>query len=235
MSSRIEDAIVQMEESAAPRFILVCVLLLALLCIVMLVPETSGGKSLMTLVAGIVTIAAVWAARVQTKRTRRMIVVVIAAMLFGIVAELVDHEGSSTANTVVLCVFTMGMPLAIIAGLRDERKVNIQTVFGAISLYLMLGLFFAFLITLVTRLTDAPYFAQHTDGNLSQRVYFSYVTLGTLGYGDYTPALAIGRLLAVIETVLGSLYLVTAVSLVVSRLGYTRNTAADQTVSTSPD
>jgi hypothetical protein len=58
--------------------------------------------------------------------------------------------------------------------------------------------------------------------SISQYVYFSYVTLATLGYGDLTPARAVGRLLAVFETIAGSLYLVTAVSLVVSRIGVER-------------
>ena len=53
-------------------------------------------------------------------------------------------------------------------------------------------------------------------------MYFSFVTLATLGYGDLTPATSVGRMLAVLETITGSLYLVTAVSLVVTRLGYER-------------
>lgn len=122
-----------------------------------------------------------------------------------------------------MTIFTLAMPVAIVRGLRDERSVNIQTVFGAISLYFMLGLFFAFLISLVSRHTTGDYFAQHTNGDYSQKIYFSFVTLATLGYGDLTPATAIGRLLAVFETVIGSLYLVTAVSLTVGRLGTSRD------------
>ena len=53
-------------------------------------------------------------------------------------------------------------------------------------------------------------------------MYFSSVTLATLGYGDLTPATSLGRLLSVLETITGSLYLVTAVSLVVTRLGHER-------------
>jgi hypothetical protein len=57
---------------------------------------------------------------------------------------------------------------------------------------------------------------------MSERVYFSYVTLATLGYGDLTPVTDTGRLLSVAESIIGSLYLVTAVSLVVSRVGMPR-------------
>ena len=123
-----------------------------------------------------------------------------------------------------MTLFTLAMPACILIGLRGERTVNIQTVFGAISLYFMFGLLYAFVITTVTRLSDTPYFAQGTDGTLSQRVYFSFVTLSTLGYGDLTPSSSVGRMLSVFESVTGSLYLVTAVSVVVSRLGHVRTT-----------
>ena len=118
-----------------------------------------------------------------------------------------------------MTLFTIAMPTTIIIALRDERTVNIQSVFGAISLYFMLGLLFAFLITAAEKFMDQPYFAQGTDGSLSQRVYFSFITLATVGYGDLTPATGLGRMMSVFESVLGSLYLVTAVSLVVARLG----------------
>ena len=53
---------------------------------------------------------------------------------------------------------------------------------------------------------------------MSERVYFSYVTLATLGYGDYTPAGDLGHTMAVVEALTGQLYLVTVVALLVSRL-----------------
>jgi voltage-gated potassium channel Kch len=56
-------------------------------------------------------------------------------------------------------------------------------------------------------------------------VYFSYVTLATVGYGDYTPAGDLGRTLVVGEALLGQLYLVTVVALLVSRLA--RRPSAD--------
>ena len=65
---------------------------------------------------------------------------------------------------------------------------------------------------------DKVLFAQGTDGTRAIRLYFSYVTLATLGYGDYTPAANVGRTLAVLEALLGQIYLVTVVALLVSRL-----------------
>jgi voltage-gated potassium channel Kch len=119
-------------------------------------------------------------------------------------------------------LLVVAVPVAIVSGLRDSRTVSVQTVFGAIAVYLVVGLAFALAMNLDARITGDRYFAQVTSATLSDYVYFSYVTLATLGYGDLTPATAAGRLLAVTETIAGSLYLVTAVSLVVSRVGSPR-------------
>jgi hypothetical protein len=108
---------------------------------------------------------------------------------------------------------------AVIAvGVIDQRQINAQSVIGVISIYLLLGLLFTFAYTAIALLGDGPFFAQDTDGTLGVRVYFSFVTLATLGYGDFTPAGEAGRMLAVTEAIAGQLYLVTVVAVVVGRL-----------------
>jgi len=60
---------------------------------------------------------------------------------------------------------------------------------------------------------------QGTDGTRAVRLYFSFVTLATLGYGDYSPTGDVGHMLAVLEALIGQLYLVTVVAIVVTRIG----------------
>ena len=50
-------------------------------------------------------------------------------------------------------------------------------------------------------------------------LYFSFVTITTIGYGDFTAASSVGRMTAVLEAVFGQLYLITVVALVVQNLG----------------
>jgi len=68
-------------------------------------------------------------------------------------------------------------------------------------------------------LGHGSFFAQGTDGTRPIRLYFSYVTLATIGYGDYTAAGNLGHALAVLEALIGQLYLVTVVAVIVTRLG----------------
>ncbi len=212
-------------EASAPRLALVCGLLLALIGLLILVPQSPAARSIATILVALGVITAVWAANVGRRFVLAVAAVVGLATVASVAAAFVDARSSDTADTVILTIMVVAVPVAIVGGLRDSRTISVQAVFGAISIYLVLGVMFALLITLTVRFSSEPYFAQGTDGSLSQRVYFSYVTLATLGYGDLTPATDVGRLLAVAESIIGNLYLVTAVSLVVSRIGQTNRRA----------
>jgi hypothetical protein len=85
--------------------------------------------------------------------------------------------------------------------------------------YLLIGLFFAFVYGVIAAFGSGSLFAQGTDGTSSLRLNFSFVTLATLGYGDYTPAGDLGHMVAIVEAPLGQVYLVTVVAVLVSRLG----------------
>ena len=110
-------------------------------------------------------------------------------------------------------------PIAIIRGVIRERQLNMQTVLAALSLYIMLGLFYALLFGLVQGAGGTPFFTDHRMGTSSTFIYFSFATMTTVGYGDFTAAANLGRTLSVSEAVLGQLYLVTVVALLVGNLG----------------
>jgi voltage-gated potassium channel Kch len=65
-------------------------------------------------------------------------------------------------------------------------------------------------------------FAQVASGDRQDQLYFSFVTLTTVGYGDLSPAGGLARAFAVTEMLVGQIYLVTIVSLIVSNLGAAR-------------
>ena len=99
-----------------------------------------------------------------------------------------------------------------------HRQVTSETVLGALCVYVLIGLLFVFLYGVLAKLGSGDFFAQGTDGTRSLRLYFSFVTLATLGYGDYTAANELGRTLAVVEALFGQLYLVTVIAVLVSRM-----------------
>jgi hypothetical protein len=157
-------------------------------------------------------------------RARRIAGALVGVAVAGaLVSLIVDQEVSRGMVGIVNGLLVAGIPVVIVRGvvrqLRAERAVTLQTVFGVLCVYLLLGLFFASIYTAAAAIGSEPFFAQGIDGTRQNHLYFSFVTLATVGYGDFTAASNLGRTLAMTEAILGQLYLVTAVSLVVGNLG----------------
>jgi voltage-gated potassium channel len=170
-------------------------------------------------VAIIVTLAVAHAKRgMQLSALALLVVVAISAVVDAIV-------GSSTSGGVTRAVLGLLIALApfalargVIRHLRAERTVTLDAVYGAIAIYLLIGAFFATIDAAVGQLGSDPFFTQLKDPAFEQYMYFSYVTLATVGYGDFTPATSLARALAVTEALAGQLYLVTIVAVLVSNV-----------------
>ena len=106
----------------------------------------------------------------------------------------------------------------IVLGIVDQGEANVQSVTGAVCIYVLIGMLFVFAYGVLATLGSGDFFAQGTDGTRSVRLYFSYTTLATLGYGDYTAAGDLGRTLSILEALIGQLYLVTVIALLISRI-----------------
>jgi hypothetical protein len=129
--------------------------------------------------------------------------------------------GGTAFETLVLSLaglLTMATIAAVALGVVDQGEANVKAVTGAVCVYVLIGLLFVYVYGLIAVIGSGDFFAQGTDGTRSLRLYFSFVTLATLGYGDYTPAHELGRTLSVVEALFGQLYLVTVVAVLVSRM-----------------
>ena len=109
-------------------------------------------------------------------------------------------------------------PVAIVHRLLRHGTVSVPTILGAICLYLLVGLFFAYVYAIIGAI-DPPFFVQDPERHISVYVYFSFITLTTVGFGDYTPAASLGQMLAASESLTDNVYLVTVISLLVANLG----------------
>ena len=112
--------------------------------------------------------------------------------------------------------------LVIVRRVLRHRYVSMQTIFGALSAYLLIGFVFAALYSAFAKLNAAPFFAGGQEATPAAVQYFSFVTLSTTGYGDYTAAGDGGRSMAVLEAVLGQIFLVTLVARLVALYGMER-------------
>jgi hypothetical protein len=135
----------------------------------------------------------------------------VALLVFG-------GDGFAALVGILSGLLTVATIATVALGVVDQGEANVQAVTGAVCVYVLIGILFVFLYGVLATLGSGDFFAQGTDGTRSLRLYFSFVTLATLGYGDYTAAGELGRTLAIVEALIGQLYLVTVIAVLVSRM-----------------
>ncbi len=207
----------QTDRPAQFRYGIVFLLTLALVVFVIAAPAADWSRATALGIEGIALVFAVATAHERQQVRRRNAAAVGLAMI--VVVLLVATGAAPRQLTDFANAFiTAAIPTVIISGLLRllrERGVTAQAVAGALTIYLSLGLLFAWIISFITHVDSTLYFAQHTDGTEGDRVYFSFTVLTTTGFGDFSPSAPAGHALAVIEMLTGQLYLVTVIGLLI--------------------
>jgi Ion channel len=137
--------------------------------------------------------------------------------------------GDGIVRLINLAILT-GLPVAVAIDIRRTRGMTPHLIMGLLCIYLLIGIFFSGLYGTLDHYRDAQFFAETADPDAVDFLYFSFVTLTTVGYGDLTAADDLGRTLSMIEALTGQLYLVTVVALGVANIGATRRARAEAEV-----
>jgi hypothetical protein len=180
-------------------------------------------RAVATVLAGATLMLALYAAELQP-RLLRVAAAVIATIVAGVVIAVAVGKGntvegiSAIANGLLVALAPPAVVIGVSRHLREAGGVTITEVSGALCLYLLVGLLFTFTYLAVQDLGGAPFFSNGDAATSARAVYFSFVTLTTVGYGDFTARTNLGHTLSVTEALLGQIYLVTVVAVIVGRL-----------------
>lgn len=180
-------------------------------------------RVIVTVLIGTSLMLALYAAEIPTRLLRLAAAFVIVAVAGVLIASL---SGSGTTAAGIAAVGDAALvalaPVAVVKGvvrnLRATGAVTIVVVAGALCFYLLVGLIFAFVYGAMQNLGGAPFFADGSAATSARSVYFSFVTMTTVGYGDFTARTNLGHTLSVTEALIGQIYLVTVVATIVTRL-----------------
>ncbi len=197
------------------------VLLLLLATFIVMECNVSGKWSQLVIVA--LQSATLYAALIASRATRRTMrvtaVIVLCAIAGTIASALADSSNVEGSSLLLNCFLVAIAPVVIARAIWRRPVVDVQTILGAICIYVLLGMLWAFIYQAIRTLGSAQFYAQTSDATINDDLYFSFVTITTVGYGDLTAATNVGRSFAVLEALFGQIYLVTIVSVLVSRLG----------------
>ncbi len=203
----------------AYRFGIVLLLLLATFIFLAAGPTGDWVPLVAVVLQGATLLAAFNASGVGRRLWRLALVVVLAALVSASAAVFVGGKWIS-GSLFLLNLFLVGAaPVVIINSLVRRRVIDLRTVLGAVCVYVLIGMMWSFAFTAIGTFDSRAFFAQQPNATVADYLYFSFVTLTTTGYGDLTAAHGFGRALAVLEALIGQLYLVTVIALLVSNLG----------------
>jgi hypothetical protein len=193
------------------------VLLLVNFFLLELVDDVRWGAIGSTLLSALALLVAISDPDAGHTITRRHWIIVAACVALAPIV-LIVNSASIVGLTYLLPVgllVTATLPITINRVLH-HRRVTYETVLGALCAYVLLGLLFAFLYLAVDDFRATPFFAQAGAHSQGEFLYFSFVSLTTLGFGDLSPAVVLPQALTVLEALLGSVFLVTLVSRLVT-------------------
>jgi hypothetical protein len=150
-----------------------------------------------------------------------IVVVLTVLVLLSVALTREDIHGTGVEQTIfwVNALLYGIAPLSIVYRMLSRRTVDVQTLLAAIAAYLMIGMFFGFLYRATAASQGGSFYGTAGNGSMADDLFFSFITLTTTGYGNIVPAGNPGQTFAVVEAIVGQLFLVTAVAKVVNESG----------------
>ena len=173
--------------------------------------------SLMTLTLTFTTVADCC----ESKFNRITLFLGISAISLSWINLFVPTKVVSIVHNVMFVMFFLRCALNILNALFGSKNVNADSIRGAITVYLLIGVSFVYLYGTLMLLDSRSIVFQETSSNVQfglgtasfpDLVYFSFVTMSTLGYGDVTPVSSFAKTLAVFQAVVGQFYLAVLVA-----------------------
>ena len=204
------------------HYLLVLLLTLTSFVFLAAAPDEDWTPLLSVLIQGATLLVALRTSEVKPRLVRAAQVVVV----LGIVAAAAAVVGSSTdarasgyiVNVLLVALAPPAIAIGVLRQMRVRRGVTLQAIFGVLSIYVLIGMFFAAVFLSIDQLTSSAFFAGGVIPTPQDFQYFSFVTQTTVGYGDLTAATSLGRTLAVFEALIGQIYLVTVVAALMANL-----------------
>jgi hypothetical protein len=142
------------------------------------------------------------------------------ALLFGVPAVIALWGGElfrgrhllADLAPILVTAFLVYVAVRVLSFVLKAQRVEADTIYAALCVYLLVGLVWALLYMSMEQVSPGSLQLNPDEALDRQCIYYSYVTLTTLGYGDVTPLSPTARSFAFVEALMGQLYLAVLVA-----------------------
>ena len=201
-------------------------LLICLIVVILFLPVLSSHTVLMK---SILFTAIIFFGTFSLDFVKRAQKILIVSGAITILLNWIDHFFASDVLDLVFSFsffcFNLFIVVFMVRHIAKSKKINLTIIINSINGYLLLGILGAMLLAMAEMLqkhiyhldTGAINFAGGTAQGFYDLLYFSFITLTTLGYGDVTPVSAFAKSVTLIIAVSGQLYLTILVAMLVGK------------------
>lgn len=209
------------ERELTRGFTVLLAVLVFVLAVVPFVPFDETGPYAVTrfrVLFSAILLAGVYAIKASQRTTAVGVALVVPAFVAAILSDITNHPVAVVANFVLSAAFLLFASGAILETILRQHRVTRSTIEGGIAVYLMIGVGFVLIYGLLEYLAPGSFLKNNrpfgvdmlagTPGSpFPELIYFSFVTLTTVGYGDVHPATHHAQVFAVGEAIAGQLYI----------------------------
>ena len=196
------------------RFLSLLIFIIAMIIIGPLVEEFVRLSILIDILWSAILVSAIYA--ISQKKHHILIAVLLALPMLGSIWSkyFVQHKALIVVGSLCGAAFFLFTIIQMLIFIYGHKEVTRDLIVGAAVVYLFMALMWTFIFTVVETLHPGSFNLPEGQDIEATRhfLYYSFVTLTTLGYGDITPITSLARSLCILEAVIGQLYLVVQVA-----------------------
>ncbi|REJ65717.1 MAG: two pore domain potassium channel family protein [Planctomycetota bacterium] len=200
--------------------------LLALLIVAAFIGSDPVSVTIFCLLVAVVLLTAVVSACRRHRTLGLGLVLAIPVVVLNVAGYVTGNVMVFVIHNMTITVFFAFVSYHLLCAVLDDRQVTLDTIVGAVCLYLLAGLLWTYLYSTIILLSpsafqlatavDPPRASPFGNAGFQQLVYLSFVTMTTLGYGDITPVSAPAQTASYFQAVFGQLFLVVFVARLVA-------------------
>ncbi len=207
------------------------ILIIVTYCLMAVLEHSLWSRAITGSCFGAILLLALHTSKVRSKLFRYSALAVVSLSITLNVSSAILGDELFFGSSYIITILVVIVPFVILKHILQHPIINLETVVGAVDAYMLIAIAFAAVYRMMDGLVESDFFAQGPQEPIHY-LYFSFVTITTLGFGDLTPATDPGRVLVSLEAVLGQIFLVTVVALLVGNLGKQNQRAPKNPVKT---
>jgi hypothetical protein len=200
------------------RFLFLLVAILVYLAIGPVLDKTKEFKFFLDIFFSIILLAGIYAVSQKKRNTVIAFTLAIPSLLTVWLRELTGGIALEMTSSVLITLFFGYAVIVLLAFILNSTRVTHNVIYAALIGYLIMGLMWANIYSLIDTITPGSFKALQSsiDNPRLIYLYFSYVTLTTLGYGDISPLTAPAYSFSILEAIIGQIYLTVLIARLVA-------------------